>query len=68
MDINNEIALYQHDKRETVFYRQINNETVWLIQAQIAQLFDVDRTVITIHIQNTLKWTNRCGGTCRNKE
>lgn len=30
-------------------------ETVWASQAQIAELFGVDRTVVTKHIRNILK-------------
>ena len=30
-------------------------DTVWASQAQIAELFDVDRTVITKHIRNIFK-------------
>jgi predicted XRE-type DNA-binding protein len=62
MDSNNEIILYQHDnKGEIALYQpddfiklevKINNETVWLTQAQIAQLFDVDRSVVTKHLRN----------------
>ena len=31
---------------------QINNETVWLSQTQMAELFEKNRTVITRHINN----------------
>ena len=34
---------------------QINNETVWLSQIQMAELFQKDRTVITRHINNVFK-------------
>lgn len=30
----------------------LHNETVWLTQAKIAELFDVDRSVVTKHLQN----------------
>ena len=62
MDIKHEIASYQHDnKGEIILYQpddslklevRLNNETVWLAQAQIAILFGVDRSVITKHLQN----------------
>jgi hypothetical protein len=42
----NEIILYQPDNAVEVEVR-LENETVWLTQAQIALLFDVDRTVIS---------------------
>ena len=31
-----------------------NEETVWLTQAQIAELYDVDRSRITRHVNNIL--------------
>ena len=33
----------------------VQNETVWLTQQKIADLFDVDRTVVTKHLQNIYK-------------
>jgi hypothetical protein len=33
----------------------VENETIWLNQKQIAELFGKDRTVITRHINNILK-------------
>jgi hypothetical protein len=30
----------------------LRNETIWLTQAKIGELFDVDRTVVTKHLQN----------------
>ena len=33
----------------------VENETVWLTQAQMTALFDVDRTVITRHVNNVFK-------------
>ena len=32
-----------------------NNETIWLTQYEIAQLFEKDRKTITRHIQNIIK-------------
>jgi predicted XRE-type DNA-binding protein len=62
MESNNEITLYQHDnKGEIALYQpddtivlevKIESETVWLTQAQIAQLFGVDRSVVTKHLRN----------------
>ena len=34
---------------------QINNETAWLSQTQMAELFEKNRTVITRHINNVFK-------------
>lgn len=49
-----EIILYQPDEAVKLEAR-LENETVWLTQAQIAELFQRDRTVITKHINNVFK-------------
>ena len=49
-----EILLYQPDNSVELEVR-IEAETVWLTQAQIAQLYGVDRTVIVRHIGNIYK-------------
>ena len=46
-----EIILYQPDNFLKLEVR-LDDETVWLAQAQIAKLFGVDRTVITKHLRN----------------
>lgn len=47
----NEIILYQPDSTLSLDVR-VENETVWLTQAQMSELFQRDRTVITRHINN----------------
>ena len=47
----NEIILYQPDDTISLEVR-VEDETVWLTQAQMAKLFQKDRTVITRHINN----------------
>ena len=49
-----EIILYQPDEAVRLEVR-LEDETVWLTQAQIAELFQRDRTVITKHINNVFK-------------
>lgn len=49
-----EIILYQPDETVKLEVR-MENETVWLTQTQIAELFERDRTVITKHINNVFK-------------
>lgn len=49
-----EIILYQPNETVKLEVR-MENETVWLTQAQIAELFERDRTVITKHINNVFK-------------
>jgi len=48
---NNELILYQPDNSIQLEVR-IDNDTVWLTQAQMVMLFERDRTVITKHINN----------------
>ena len=47
----NEIVVYQPDETLRLDVR-LENETVWLTQGQMADLFQRDRTVITRHIGN----------------
>ncbi|MCL1856570.1 MAG: virulence RhuM family protein [Kiritimatiellaeota bacterium] len=49
--MQNEIVLYQPDSALKLEVR-LENETVWLSQAQMAELFGRDRTVIGRHIRN----------------
>ncbi|MDR0812136.1 MAG: virulence RhuM family protein [Paludibacter sp.] len=53
-NIKNEIILYQPDNSLKLEVR-VENETVWLTQAQIASLFGVDRTVVSRHLNNIFK-------------
>jgi hypothetical protein len=47
-----EIIIYQTPDGETNLDVRLDEETVWLTQAQISQLFGVDRTVISKHLKN----------------
>lgn len=49
---NSEIIIYQTEDGSTKIDVRIENETVWLTQAQMAELFQRDRSVITRHINN----------------
>ena len=51
---NGEIILYQPNNSIRLEVR-MQEETVWLTQAQMAALFSVDRTVIVKHIGNIFK-------------
>ena len=46
------IILYQDDIKNIFISVIYNNETFWLNQSTIAELFDVDRSVITKHLKN----------------
>jgi len=47
-----EFLLYTTPNSDTKVEIYMNDETVWLPQKRIAELFDVDRTVITKHLKN----------------
>ena len=50
--MNNEIIIYQTDDGTTMIDVRMEDETVWLTQAQMSELFGRDRSVITKHINN----------------
>jgi hypothetical protein len=52
---NGEIILYQSPDGETNIEVHLKDETVWLTQAQMAKLFQTERSVITKHINNIYK-------------
>ncbi|MEI7436744.1 MAG: hypothetical protein WCL16_08070 [bacterium] len=47
-----EIILYQTEDNRTRIEVRLENETVWLTQAQLSDLFQRERSVITKHIRN----------------
>lgn len=51
----NEIILYQAEDGETRIEVTVEGETVWLSQAQMADLFQKDKSVISRHIANVFK-------------
>ncbi len=52
MNQDNQIIIYQTADNQTQIDVHMENETVWLTQAQMAELFQKDRTVISRHIRN----------------
>ena len=48
----NEIVLFETEDKAIKLSVQIENETVWLSQAQMIKLFDRDQSVISRHINN----------------
>ncbi len=50
-----EILIYQNSENNIKIDVRLENETVWLTQAQMAELFGKGRTTITEHIQNVFK-------------
>ena len=55
MNRNNQIIIYQTEDGQTQVDVRMENETVWLTQAQMAELFQTDRTSIVRHINNIYK-------------
>lgn len=53
--MNNEIVLFETKDKEIKLSVPIEEDTVWLTQAQMTELFSVDRTVITRHVNNIFK-------------
>ena len=49
------IVIYQTEDGQTQINVRLENETVWLTQAQMAELFETDRTSIVRHINNIYK-------------
>jgi hypothetical protein len=47
-----EIKIYQTDDGQTNIDVRFENETVWLSQKQMAQLFDKDSDTIGLHLKN----------------
>ena len=55
MNEDNQIIIYQTADNQTQIDVRMENDTVWLTQAQMADLFQKDRTVISRHIRNVFK-------------
>ena len=52
---NSNIVIYQTPDGETEIDVRLEGDTVWLSQAEIALLYDTDRTSISRHITNIYK-------------
>jgi hypothetical protein len=50
-----EIIVYQMDDKSTTLEVRVEDETVWLTQSQMAELFQTTRNNITLHISNIFK-------------
>lgn len=49
---NDKIIIYQTEDGQTQIDVRLENDNVWLTQAQMAELFETDRTSIVRHINN----------------
>ncbi|MBO4581558.1 MAG: virulence protein RhuM/Fic/DOC family protein [Bacteroidales bacterium] len=52
---DDQIVIYKTEDGQTLIDVRLENDTVWLTQSQMAELFNKDRTVITRHINNVFK-------------
>jgi hypothetical protein len=55
MEINSQIIIYQTEKGETKVEVRLQNETVWLTQKLMAELFQTTPQNITIHLKNVFE-------------
>ena len=55
MNPDNNILLYQAPDGQTQLEVRLDHETVWLSQAQMAELFFVSRPNVTMHLRNVFK-------------
>ena len=53
--VNSSLILYQSEDGQTQVEVRLLDETVWLTQAQMAELFSKDKRTISEHIQNIFK-------------
>ena len=53
--MNDSIIIYQTEDGQTQIDVRMENETVWLTQAQMAELFQKDQSVVARHIANVFK-------------
>ena len=51
----NELVIFETADNAIKLEVPVEQETVWLTQSQMTELFDVDRTVITRHVNNVFK-------------
>lgn len=50
--LNREFLLYKTDKGDVKVDVLLQNETIWLPQSKIAELFEVQRPAISKHLKN----------------
>ena len=55
MEEKNQIEIYQANDGTTQINVQLEQDTVWLTQAQMGQLFDKNKRTISEHIRNVFK-------------
>lgn len=66
MEEKNNIVIYHSDDGKTKIDVKLENETVWLSQQQMAELFTTSRTNIIEHINNIYEEELDRNSTCQN--
>ena len=52
---DNKIIIYQAEDGQIQIDVRLENDTVWLTQAQMAELYQKDQSVVARHINNAIK-------------
>ena len=52
MDLNNQIIIYQTEDGQTQVDVRMENDTVWLTQAQMVELFQTTKQNVSLHVGN----------------
>ena len=55
MDLNNQIIIYQTEDGQTQIDVRLENDTVWLTQAQMVDLFQTTKQNVSLHVSNVFK-------------
>ena len=55
MDSNNQIIIYQTEDGQTQIDVRLENETVWLTQAQMVELLQTTKQDVSLHVGNFFK-------------
>ena len=55
MTNQSEIIIYQSEDGQSAIDVRMEDDTVWLTQAQMAELFETTRNNITLHVSNVFK-------------
>ena len=55
MDLNNQIIIYQTEDGQTQVDVRLENETVWLTQAQLVEIYQSSKSNISEHIKNIIE-------------
>lgn len=55
MHSNNQIVIYQSEDGQTQVDVRLENETVWLTQAQMVELFQTTKQNVSLHVGNVFR-------------